>query len=480
MRSTASKPIRLALAAAVTFSGAVAMTAATVPVATTAQAASSVGGQITRSEIIQRAQYWYGKTIAYDQGSSYPDSSGRLYRTDCGGYVDMAWHLADGPNTEGLTSSTYTTSIPRSDLKPGDILDSKYDHVILFEKWDDAAHTTFSYYSFGSTPVKHRTGISINAAYFDSHPNGDYQAYRYNKVINDSTAGTWDVNQAITASATGSTARLNLIGSDGALYNTDGNYGGSGWKGQWARLDGSALKAVTSISSGNVVHVFALGANGQVYSKDADYNAGTWSSWAEVPGGAAGATSLAAAITGTTVHLQIVGSDGALYGTDGNYAGSGWTGSWGRLDGSGLKALTSVSSGNVVHVFALGANGQVYSKDADYNAGTWSSWAEVPGGAAGAKGVTASMTGNSVHLEIIGADGALYSTDGNYGGSGWTGGWTKIDARSLKALSSTVTDNVMHVYGVGSDGHVYTVDADYNTGRWGSWAEVPGGATTMS
>ncbi|KDN85314.1 FG-GAP repeat domain-containing protein [Kitasatospora cheerisanensis] len=183
-----SKLVRVALAAAITLSGAVATTAVTVATATTAQAASSVGGQITRSEVIQRAQYWLGKSITYDQGGSYPDSSGRNYRTDCGGYVDMAWHLADGPNTQGLASSTYTTEISRSDLKAGDILDSYFDHVILFEKWDDAAHTTFSYYSFGSTPVKHVTGTSINAAYFDSHPNGDYKAYRYKNIVDDPTA----------------------------------------------------------------------------------------------------------------------------------------------------------------------------------------------------------------------------------------------------------------------------------------------------
>ncbi|MER7850325.1 hypothetical protein ABTZ03_41070 [Kitasatospora sp. NPDC096077] len=475
MSAKASKLIRVALAAAIAASGAIATTAVTV---TTASASSVTSGQISRSEILARAQYWYGKSIGYNQGGSYPDQQGAYYRTDCSGYVSMAWHLqTPGLNTQGLPG--VATEIPRSQLKPGDILNSYYDHVILFEKWDDAAHTTFSYYSFGSTPVKHRTGVSISAPSFDSHPNGDYKAYRYNKVIDD-VSTSWDVNQAVTASATGSTTRLNLIGSDGALYNTDGNYASGSWTNQWARLDGSALKAVTSVSLGNVVHVFALGSNGQVYGKDADYNTGAWSNWTEVPGGAAGATSLAASITGTTVHLQIVGSDGALYGTDGDYAGGGWSGAWGRLDGSGLKALTSVSNGNVVHVFALGADGRIFGKDADYSIGKWSNWAEVPGGAAGAKGLTASMTGNSVHLEIIGSDNALYNTDGNYSGGGWTGTWSKIDTRQMKSLSSTVIDNVMHVYGVGTDDHVYTIDANYNTGQWNSWAEVPGGAVATS
>ncbi|MFJ1702814.1 FG-GAP-like repeat-containing protein [Kitasatospora sp. NPDC088346] len=186
MSSKVSKVVRLALAASIAASGAIATTAFT---ATAAHASSSsVDGQITRSEIIARAQYWLGKSIPYNQGGSYADSSGRNYRTDCSGYVSMAWHLGASPNTQGLPGYSY--EISRADLKAGDILNSYNDHVILFDQWDDAAHTKFSYYSFGSTPVKHVTGISINAATFDSHPNGDYKALRYNKVVDDSPVGS--------------------------------------------------------------------------------------------------------------------------------------------------------------------------------------------------------------------------------------------------------------------------------------------------
>ncbi|WP_406115862.1 hypothetical protein [Kitasatospora purpeofusca] len=191
MSSKVSKLVRIALAASIAASGAIATTAfttssavaATTAVATTS---SSVDGQITRSEVITRAQYWLDKGLTYNQSGSYPDSSGRNYRTDCSGYVSMAWHLGASPSTQFLPG--YSTEISRSDLKPGDILNSFYDHVILFEKWDDAAHTKFSYYSFGSTPVKHNSNISINAATFDSHPNGDYKALRYNKIVDDPTA----------------------------------------------------------------------------------------------------------------------------------------------------------------------------------------------------------------------------------------------------------------------------------------------------
>ncbi|MYR54822.1 hypothetical protein GTY54_00675, partial [Streptomyces sp. SID625] len=177
---------RTVLAAAIAVSGAAAATAVTTTAAHAAPAASSVDGQISRSEVIARAQYWLGKSIPYNQGASYPDQGGRSYRTDCSGYVSMAWHLGTSATTQTLPG--YSHEISRSDLRAGDILNSFYDHVLLFDKWDDAAHTTFSYYSFGSTPVKHVTGKSINAAEFDSHPNGDYKALRYDKIVDDAPA----------------------------------------------------------------------------------------------------------------------------------------------------------------------------------------------------------------------------------------------------------------------------------------------------
>ncbi|MFH7600432.1 VCBS repeat-containing protein [Streptomyces racemochromogenes] len=179
-----SKLVRLTLAAAIAASGAIATTTITATSAHAAAATSTVGGQITRSEVLQRAQYWLGKSIGYNQGGSYPDSSGRNYRTDCSGYVSMAWHLSYSPDTRAIWDAE-TYEIPRSDLRPGDVLDSYNDHVILFEKWDDAAHTKFSYYSFGSTPVSHVQGMSIDASRIDGHANGDYHARRYKKIVDD-------------------------------------------------------------------------------------------------------------------------------------------------------------------------------------------------------------------------------------------------------------------------------------------------------
>ncbi|MET7302737.1 hypothetical protein ABZS54_28330, partial [Embleya sp. NPDC005575] len=181
--------------------------------AANATANSTVGSPISRSEVISRAQYWLGKGIPYNQGGAYPDSSGRSYRTDCSGYVSMAWHLEWSPNTQALPS--FSHEISRSELRAGDILNSYYDHVILFDKWDDAAHTKFSYYSFGSTPVKHVTGMSINAPTFDSHPNGDYKALRYNKIIEDAPP----------------TTNLLSIGSDDIIYGAVADHDAGTWSG---------------------------------------------------------------------------------------------------------------------------------------------------------------------------------------------------------------------------------------------------------
>ncbi|MFG2234585.1 FG-GAP-like repeat-containing protein [Streptomyces sp. NPDC048723] len=185
--STRSRVLALSIAAAsFALAATAAQPAAAAPAPSVVAAAateSSVGGAITRQEIAERAKYWLNKGIPYNQGGSYPDSNGRNYRTDCSGYVSMAWHLSTSLATQGLGSSSEIYEIPRSDLKQGDILNSYYDHVFLFDKWDDAAHTKFSYYSFGSTPVKYVTGVSINAATLDGHPSGDYKALRYKRVI---------------------------------------------------------------------------------------------------------------------------------------------------------------------------------------------------------------------------------------------------------------------------------------------------------
>ncbi|MEU1287962.1 hypothetical protein ABZ449_27535, partial [Kitasatospora sp. NPDC005856] len=218
MSAKVSKFARTALAAAIAISGTVATTALATSTAH-ATTTSVTNGQISRSEILARAQYWYNQraNIPYSQGGNYPDQQGASYRTDCSGFVSMAWHLsAPGLSTKGLPGVSH--EINRSDLRPGDVLNDYEDHVILFEKWQDAAHTVFDYYSFGSTPVKHVLGVSINAPYFDSHPNSLYKALRYDNVVEDAAA---------------SNVQLGIVGADGAQYSQYGNYASGSFNSSW-------------------------------------------------------------------------------------------------------------------------------------------------------------------------------------------------------------------------------------------------------
>ncbi|EMF02140.1 VCBS repeat-containing protein [Streptomyces mobaraensis NBRC 13819 = DSM 40847] len=67
-----------------------------------AAATSTVGGEISRTEMIQRVQYWIDKGVPYSQSRYYPDLQGRSYRTDCSGLVSMAWHLPISATTWSL------------------------------------------------------------------------------------------------------------------------------------------------------------------------------------------------------------------------------------------------------------------------------------------------------------------------------------------------------------------------------------------
>ncbi|MET8765348.1 hypothetical protein, partial [Lentzea sp. NPDC004782] len=169
---------RLALAAVFTVTAA----AGVVTLPTSAQA-SDLDGPITRSEVIQRAQYWVDHQPGpYDQGGWSPGpGDGHMYRRDCSGYVSMALHLKDVPST--ATIANWGHEISRSDLKAGDYMNFAGTHTFLFDHWDDA-NGNFWYYSFGATPVKHlRT--NINNSSLDGHPSGSYRAYRYNKIVDD-------------------------------------------------------------------------------------------------------------------------------------------------------------------------------------------------------------------------------------------------------------------------------------------------------
>ncbi|MEU4068419.1 hypothetical protein AB0F25_39540, partial [Streptomyces wedmorensis] len=160
------------------------------PPAAAGAVSSDRGGPITRGEVIRRAQYWVDQQPPYSQGAYVPGPGDDFaYRTDCSGFVAMAWHLDANPNTQGLPN--FSHEIARSELRAGDILNSYYNHVIIFHEWVND-QGGFSYYSFGggSSGVEPpgRFFGNINSASIDGHPNGDYKALRYDGIVDEPEA----------------------------------------------------------------------------------------------------------------------------------------------------------------------------------------------------------------------------------------------------------------------------------------------------
>jgi hypothetical protein len=134
-----------------------------VPVQGGGQPQPQPGG--SRGEMLNRAATWLtannGAQVPYSQAKVWKDG----YRQDCSGYVSMALGLpTPGTNTVGLaTDRGITRPISLGELKPGDLLidasgDNNTRHVVIFEKWNDDAHTSYTAYEQrGDHGTDHRT-----------------------------------------------------------------------------------------------------------------------------------------------------------------------------------------------------------------------------------------------------------------------------------------------------------------------------------
>ncbi|MES5819411.1 hypothetical protein [Streptomyces sp. RG80] len=141
------------------------------------------GGTIYRGEVMTRAKDWYNRNIQYSQSAYATDIEGDdTYRTDCSGFVSMAWHLTSSLTTQTLDNAS--TQISKADLRPGDALNSSSEgHAVLFAGWKDQDAGTFYYYSEGSpdSDMNYRSANAYSGT-IDSHPASAYVALRYDKI----------------------------------------------------------------------------------------------------------------------------------------------------------------------------------------------------------------------------------------------------------------------------------------------------------
>ena len=134
--------------------------------------------------MIRRAAFWVQKKVPYSMSKYYPDVNGKKYRTDCSGYVSMAWSLSSSLST--VTLPGVSKKISKNDLKAGDILckcgpntGGAGGHVLIFEKWVDAAKTKYwAYEQHGNHVTDHRT---VPYPYFNDK---SYVPRRYNNIQN--------------------------------------------------------------------------------------------------------------------------------------------------------------------------------------------------------------------------------------------------------------------------------------------------------
>ncbi|GAA2425350.1 hypothetical protein GCM10010421_10030 [Streptomyces glaucus] len=250
-----------------------------------AQAASPIGGKITRSEILSRAQYWVDENVPYNQAGYYPDPQGTKYREDCSGYVSMAWHADQSYTTWTLPG--ISTDISNSQLLAGDALNYEDAHVVLFGGWQDKAAGTFTYFAENNPSVlTNKYTANINGSSLAGWPTSYYQAIRYDNVVDDPaqpTATGFNDGQGTLSIAHTRDGQLDafITQSNGAIarnMETTPSGGWSGWASGFAG-ENTAKSVVTGVHPNGRVEVFALQTNGGVARRYQTSPYGAWSDW---------------------------------------------------------------------------------------------------------------------------------------------------------------------------------------------------------
>lgn len=110
---------------------------------------------ITRDTVMARAQRWVDLEVPYSQSASFEG-----YRTDCSGFVSMAWSLKNGfgqpisPATDRLPD--FGVPITKDQLRRGDMIvrpktATTWGHAVIFGGWaDDEKATYWAYEQSGS------------------------------------------------------------------------------------------------------------------------------------------------------------------------------------------------------------------------------------------------------------------------------------------------------------------------------------------
>lgn len=140
--------------------------------------AAGYGKPIQRDAVMTRAKDWNTRNVPYSQSATAWDvNHGKRYRTDCSGFVSMAWKLKTSKTTWTLDDVSHV--INWNDLLRGDALIRPHHHTMLFDKWVNAdTKADFWIYEEGSTAsdMNHRQVHVVTVR------NTGFAPYRYDSI----------------------------------------------------------------------------------------------------------------------------------------------------------------------------------------------------------------------------------------------------------------------------------------------------------
>ncbi|MBL7256360.1 hypothetical protein [Paractinoplanes lichenicola] len=140
--------------------------------------AAGYGQPIKRDAVMTRAKDWYNRNVQYnDQASAWDVNQGKRYRTDCSGFVSMAWKLKTSKVTWTLNDVSHV--INWNDLLRGDAIVHAHDHAVLFDKWVDPETKADFWVYEESNPTNDMNHRKVHVV---DIRNDGFKPYRYNGI----------------------------------------------------------------------------------------------------------------------------------------------------------------------------------------------------------------------------------------------------------------------------------------------------------
>ncbi len=145
---------------------------------------AKVGG--ARRTALDRGLRWFDQRVPYSQSRSHEG-----YRTDCSGFVSMAWQLGTSYTTADFAAGSGQDTMLKShaELLPGDAIVRRSGgagHDVLFAGWENAAKTTACVIEEEST----RLGMQFHVRTASSLHAGGFKPIRAKKLASASGADT--------------------------------------------------------------------------------------------------------------------------------------------------------------------------------------------------------------------------------------------------------------------------------------------------